>query len=58
MNELKKKMVQNAEAKFNEISPCFPLTELNDCFFVEGNTIYFWFNTQDNSTHLECMDIY
>ena len=58
MNELKKEMVEKAKHLYrNRISPCSTRRTFNDCFTVEDGKLYFWFNTEDNSTHILAADL-
>jgi hypothetical protein len=52
MNELKKKMIETARSKHPQIYPCASGETLEDCFTIEDNTVIFWYNTEDHSTHL------
>ena len=52
MNELKKKLILAAKERYKDIYPCAHKEELNECFTTENNTVMFWFNTEDRSTHV------
>jgi hypothetical protein len=52
MNKLKEKMIKRAKDRYKKIMPCPTRDDFNECFTVEGNHIYFWFNTADQSTHV------
>jgi hypothetical protein len=52
MNEIKKKMIQAAKDRYKVIYPCSSKDELGECFTTENNTVMFWFNTEDKSTHV------
>jgi hypothetical protein len=52
MNNLKKNMIRRAMKRYKNIAPCAPQRTLDDCFTFEDNKIYFWFNTEDHSTHV------
>ena len=45
-------MIAEAERKYSKIFPCNFRSNLEECFTVEKNTIIFWFNTEDYSTHI------
>ena len=45
-------MIRRAQERFEHISPCPSRPSLEDCFTVENNNLYFWFNTDDKSTHV------
>jgi hypothetical protein len=53
MNQLKEQLVNQARERYQNIVPCYPRTDLEDCFTIEGNWLLFWYNTEDNSTHLD-----
>lgn len=52
MNLLKEKLVHEARQKYEEIYPCSDLDSLSECFTIIDNTVFFWFNTKDCSTHM------
>ncbi len=52
MNLLKKRMIDKAVKIHRDIYPCSATQSFNDCFTVEEDTLIFWFNTKDNSTHI------
>ena len=52
MNLLKKKLIEKAVRLHNDIYPCSTKGRLDDCFTVDEDTLIFWFNTKDNSTHI------
>jgi hypothetical protein len=52
MNELKKRMIERARREHRAIFPCATRSSLDDCFTVEENEVYFWYNTEDHSTHI------
>ena len=52
MNEMKTDMMQKARERYQRIFPCASRGNLNECFTLEGSRLYFWFNTEDDSTHV------
>lgn len=52
MEQAKVEAIKLAIRKHRKIFPCGGRKEITDCFTVEGNFLYFWFNTCDKSTHL------
>lgn len=52
MNELKKNLINKAQEIFIKIYPCGGKSDLGECFTIIGNKLVFWFNTEDQSTHL------
>jgi hypothetical protein len=57
MNDLKKKLIHKATQQYKSIRPCAHKAELNECFTVEDNTVLFWFNTEDESTHMVAAEL-
>lgn len=57
MNELKDNMLKKAMERYRTIFPCWPRQNIQDCFTVEGTKLCFWFNTEDDSTHLEYVEM-
>lgn len=57
MNDIKLHLIQQAQELYREIHPCSNKSELGDCFTTEGNTLMFWFNTNDSSTHVLVMHL-
>jgi hypothetical protein len=55
MNKIKKSMIKRAIKKYRRIYPCGVQKDLWGCFTEMDNLIVFWFNTQDNTTHLMTM---
>ena len=45
-------LLQRAIEAHEKIFPCGNSTSLNDCFTTAENRLYFWFNTEDKSTHI------
>ncbi len=45
-------MIKRAKDTFKHIAPCPTRENFDNCFTVEENNIYFWFNTEDQSTHV------
>ncbi|MBN1575047.1 MAG: hypothetical protein JW913_00740 [Chitinispirillaceae bacterium] len=52
MNELKHTMISKAVEQYSAIYPLITKGDLRECFTTEGNTLFFWFNTADESTHV------
>jgi hypothetical protein len=52
MNELKRKMIRKAVQQYNRIYPCGSKRYFSECFTLVDDSIVFWFNTEDRSTHL------
>ncbi|MCU0608175.1 MAG: hypothetical protein MUF22_00210 [Chitinispirillaceae bacterium] len=52
MNEIKKTMIQQAMQRYNRIYPCGTKRSLYECFTEAEGKLIFWFNTDDQTTHL------
>ncbi len=52
MNEIKYRMITEAIENYNSIFPSGNNASLEDCFSINGDQLFFWFNTEDQSTHL------
>jgi hypothetical protein len=52
MNKLKEQLISKAKDRFKNISPCPTRETLDQSFTIEENNLYFWFNTDDKSTHV------
>lgn len=49
---MEEKLVQKAKDIYKNITPCGTKTSFDDCFTIYGDKIFFWFDTEDESTHL------
>lgn len=52
MNELEQRMVLKAKKKHEKIFPCAHKQHFSDCFTRHENQVFFWYNTEDQSTHV------
>ncbi len=52
MSRKKKKLIQKARSLYNKISPCGAKRTFEECFTLSENTLFFWFDTEDHSTHI------
>jgi hypothetical protein len=52
MNHYKKELIASARRVHKKIFPCGDRETVEDGFTIEGKFLLFWFNTEDNSTHL------
>jgi hypothetical protein len=57
MNEIKQKLINRAKMQFKQIYPCSTKKRLKECFTVEDEMMIFWFNTEDDSTHIITQDL-
>jgi|GEM_PF-3073344 len=49
----KKELIEKALKIYGKIYPCLNKPSLNECFTVtKDKGLIFWFNTEDNSTHM------
>lgn len=52
MSELELQMIKIATMKHDKIYPCSHRQHLSDCFTRFENQVFFWYNTEDQSTHV------
>ena len=52
MSEVKLKLLQSALERHEKIFPCGETQLLDDCFTLSEDKLLFWFNTEDDSTHV------
>jgi hypothetical protein len=52
MNEMKYDILLRAIDRYERIYPCSDRNDFNECFTVEDGRLLFWFNTEDQSTHV------
>jgi hypothetical protein len=57
MNEIKTILLKRARDRHQLIQPCYPNTSFDDCFTVEDNKVLFWYNTIDQSTHVDYAEL-
>jgi hypothetical protein len=53
MSEQKKRLIEKAGRKYGRLSPCGGRKSLDECFTHHGEALLFWFNTDENTTHVE-----
>jgi hypothetical protein len=56
MSDTQQKLVDIAREKFGTIYPCGGSGGWDKCFTRYKGRVVFWFNTEDNSTHIEQAD--
>ena len=49
---LKQRAMLKAVRRFGSIAPCGNRKNLHECFILENDALYFWFNSPDMSTHV------
>lgn len=52
MERIKTIMIKEAKKKHKKIYPCPKNKDLDSCFTKNKDMLLFWYNTEDNSTHL------
>jgi hypothetical protein len=52
MNEIMEKMIQDAKTQYGPICLLPHRATFSECFTWSNNKLFFWFNTEDHSTHL------
>ena len=52
MSEVELGLLKKALEAHEKIYPCGETSLLEDCFTKAGEKHYFWFNTEDDSTHV------
>lgn len=57
MSELKDHVMEMAMKRYRMIYPCASRCDFSECFTIEGNRLFFWFNTEDDSTHVMCVEM-
>lgn len=57
MNQVKQELIESAINQYRRIFPCGNKVRIEEGFTVEGKELLFWFNTEDNSTHLLSREI-
>ena len=54
MGVKEKKLIKKAVHKYKKIFPCGGRKTFTECFTkAKDNKLYFWFDTEDQSTHVE-----
>ena len=52
METVEKRLIKKARSAYKKILPCPHRGRLEECITRDEKHIYFWFNTEDESTHL------
>ena len=52
LEEIKQTMVQEAQSTFGKVHLCKRCRTLDDSFTMFDNQLIYWFNTEDDSTHI------
>jgi len=56
MTELEKSLITKASEMHESIYPCPPRKDFEHCFTRDSGKVFFWFNTEDKSTHVVMAD--
>lgn len=51
VDEMRQKLMNNALEQYSRIFPCAD-KPFSECFTVDHNRLLFWFNTEDETTHV------
>ncbi|MCX7727367.1 MAG: hypothetical protein N2053_11040 [Chitinispirillaceae bacterium] len=57
MEEIKNIMIKEAKKRHKKIYPCARMKNLDECFTKSRDILFFWYNTEDNSTHVITKEI-
>ena len=57
MSEYKQNLLREAANKYKKIYPCGESADLSECFTEYDDTLYLWFNTEDDSTHVIALNV-
>jgi hypothetical protein len=57
VNEIREQLIEQAIQRHRKIYPCANRRDFTECFTVTGNRVFFWFNTEDQSTHLVVAEV-
>ena len=52
MQEIQDRLIRQAMETHQNIAPCSNRESLHDCFSTFDDKLIFWFNTDDDSTHV------
>jgi hypothetical protein len=52
MQSIREILIQQAQQQYHDIYPCGRKQSFGDCFTLCNDRLIFWFNTQDNSSHV------
>ena len=57
MGEVERRLIDQASRMHEKIYPCCHKRHFNDCFTRHEDQILFWYNTEDQSTHVLTAEI-
>jgi len=52
IENIKKRLYQQAITKYTSITPCGTKSNFQECFTIDSSNVFFWFNTPDRSTRV------
>lgn len=52
LNDVEKRLIRQAIERYRRIRPCSDRKSFAECFTSSRDTTVFWFNTEDDSTHI------
>ena len=53
MKRIKTRLFNKALKKYKKIYPCAKSRGFQDCYTQHKDILYFWYNTEDENTHVE-----
>ena len=56
MSKREIQLIKKAKEQYKKIFPCEGKDSLSECFTSHEDKVFFWFNTEDQSTHLVVTD--
>ena len=57
MSEYKQNLIREALNRYEKIYPSGKIVDLSECFTEYDDTLYLWFNTEDDSTHVVTLNM-
>ena len=57
MSKYKHDLIRKAVNRYEKIFPCGTKSDFSECFTEYKNTLFLWFNTKDNSTHVITLEM-
>lgn len=58
MAHLKKQLINEAIENYSKIEPCPKCGDWHNSFTIIGKKLFFWFNTEDHSTHVVSCELF
>ena len=57
MSEHKQDLIREALNRYEKIYPCGKKSDFSECFTEYEDTLFLWFNTEDNSTRIVTLNM-